>query len=121
MFVQVRADEFVKYDFMAQKLCEVSVSLTFYLPGSASVDKATSLLEERSGQAFSAANSYTNLRNATRSYFADPKNRFYAEKAKASSNPNFDFEAEVRASDTGADWQNLRAQCVCQEPTKCCL
>lgn len=93
MFVQVRADEFVKYDVMAQKLCEVSLSLTLYPPGHASIDTTTTFIQAQRGSEFSAVTSYTNLRNATREYFANPKNRLYADKA--TSNPNFDFEAEV--------------------------
>ena len=33
VFIQVKADEFVGYEAMAQKLCEVSLSLTLYPPG----------------------------------------------------------------------------------------
>ena len=33
VFIQVKADQFVGYEAMAQKLCEVSLSLTLYPPG----------------------------------------------------------------------------------------
>ena len=90
-FVQVKADTFVKYDDMAFKLCEVTMSLTFYPPGNAYLDNKTAEYEQMTGRFFSSANAYTNLRNTTRAYFANKKNHFYANH----SNPTFNFESEV--------------------------
>ena len=92
VFIQVRADQFVKYDNMAQKMCEVSISLVLYPPGSMEFDKLT--LTYDSEQQFEVTNAFTDLRNVTKLYFANAANHLFSSKQR-NNDADFDFESEL--------------------------
>ena len=92
VFIQVKSDHFVKYDNMAQKLCQVSVSLVLYPPGSMSYDRFT--LQYDQTQRFSVTNAFTDLRNVTRQYFANNANYMFHSKDN-DGDKDFDFESEL--------------------------
>ena len=113
MFINVKDVVFVKYDFLAQTLCKTSVSLTFYPPSTTGgiingvleemkekqeldaehMSKVGNLVADNS---FSVSKFFSDLRNVTRLYFMNKKNRLYSSDAFG-GDTDWDFESELAA------------------------
>jgi hypothetical protein len=120
MFINVKDDVFVKYDGLSQKLCEATVSLSLYPPGTTSgmtkgiyeemknafseranltaseeqqLSKLGSLVAD-AGNFFSVSNVFSDLRNVVRLYFMNKKNRFYSSE-NFGGDTDWDFESAL--------------------------
>ena len=109
----MKAGVFVKYDAMAYKLCEASIALTMYPPGTegqVNSNMMSELLKTSkvnltarglsqvenflADTDFSVSTSFSDLRSITKLYFGEKKNHFY-KSADYKNNPDWDFESEL--------------------------